>query len=405
MPLGDRADGDKGPGSQSIKSYLRLLHREIELVPKGPPLATVYIGGGTPSLLTPYQIQSLLLRLQNTFGFQYGLEVTLEIDPASFDQSDLEGYLAVGVNRISLGGQSFDDGVLEQLGRRHRSHHLLVACDWLAQATNAGDLTSWSLDLIQNLPGQKLGEWDRQLSQAIDTGAPHLSIYDLSIESGTVFALRNYRGELNLPDEDLAAEIMRLTSSKLREVGFGRYEISNYALPGHASRHNRVYWSGGGWWGFGQGATSAPWGKRFARPRTRAAYKCWIENQETGAIDSSLLERNWMPISVDEQLIVGLRRREGVDLYAIARSWGWDDKQCEVYLSALKMRLQNFIDAGWLKSRGQRVQLSDPLGMEISNQVLVEILLWWESLPSDVAALSSLEELPHKVGDQGPMLV
>ena len=100
----------------------------------------------------------------------------------------------------------------------------------------------------------------------------------MSIEHGTVFAWRHNRGELNLPEEELAADLMRTTSSVLGKAGFARYEISNYAYPGHASRHNRVYWSGAGWWGFGQGATSSPWGLRFARPRTRDAYRLWIEH-------------------------------------------------------------------------------------------------------------------------------
>jgi oxygen-independent coproporphyrinogen-3 oxidase len=121
--------------------------------------------------------------------------------------------------------------------------------------------------------------------------APHVSIYDLSVEPGTVFAWREKRGELALPEEDAAADRIAFTTRRLRRAGYSRYEISNFARPGHASRHNRVYWSGAGWWAFGLGATSAPWGERIARPRTREAYGSWLKVQRQH-LDSSLLEGN-----------------------------------------------------------------------------------------------------------------
>ena len=120
VPLGDKAKGEFGPGSASIQTYLEQLHAEIALAPSGPPLATVYIGGGTPSLLSATQIRGLLEALRHQFGFQAGAEITLEMDPASFDQADLQAVIKAGINRVSLGGQSFDDQVLEALGRRHR---------------------------------------------------------------------------------------------------------------------------------------------------------------------------------------------------------------------------------------------------------------------------------------------
>ena len=129
---------------------------------------------------------------------------------------------------------------------------------------------------------------------------------------------------------------MLLLKSILREAGISRYEGSNYAKPGHSSRHNRVYWNGSGWWAFGQGATSAPWGKRFARPRTSFAYKDWVEHQEIKGLHPSLRSKNAKSIDLDEQIMVGLRRREGVNLYAIAKGWGWSQKQCETNLNSLK---------------------------------------------------------------------
>ena len=196
---------------------------------------------------------------------------------------------------------------------------------------------------------------------------------------------------------------MQTTSVLLRQAGFGRYEISNYALPGHASRHNRVYWSGAGWWGFGQGATSAPWGERLARPRTRDGYCSWIEVQEAEGLDSSLVAAQARPLPLDEQLLVGLRCREGVDLEALSRAWGWTHEQCNALLPSLQARWQAAVDRGWLELHGRRWQLSDPEGMAISNQILVEMLLWWQSLPADAVASPNLEGLLRKAGDLGSM--
>ena len=393
VPLGDHADGAE---SGSIAAYLELLLGEIAAAPAGPPLSTVYVGGGTPSMLTPAQLGSLLAALAARFGLAPGAEVSLEMDPASFDGPRLAGYLAAGVNRVSLGGQSFDDGVLERLGRRHRRSDLHQAAAWLDQARQGGELASWSLDLIQGLPEQGLAAWRDQLAQALALAPPHLSIYDLIIEPGTVFAWRQGRGELELPDADLGADLMELTAQVLQAAGYGHYEISNFALPGHASRHNRVYWSGAGWWGFGLGATSAPWGQRLARPRTRAAYAEWLAERHpanrgsqapTGpsprpgddivrgegmGLGKGTDPGNGLPF--DERLLVGLRRREGVRLAELAGQAGITSPELEGLLG----RWQPFRERGLLLQEGPRWRLSDPEGLALSNGVLRELVAWWE---------------------------
>ncbi len=366
VPLGDHADG---ANSGSIAGYLELLLGEIAAAPAGPPLATVYVGGGTPSMLTPAQVGSLLAALGTHFGLAPGAEISLEMDPASFDGPRLAGYLAAGVNRVSLGGQSFDDAVLARLGRRHRSTDLLQAASRLHQARQRGDLASWSLDLIQGLPEQGLAAWRQQLAQAVALAPPHLSIYDLIIEPGTVFAWRQGRGELELPDADLGADLMELTAQVLQAAGYGHYEISNFALPGHASRHNRVYWSGAGWWGFGLGATSAPWGQRLARPRTRAAYAKWLAESHPASRGT---QAPGLPF--DERLLVGLRRREGVRLADLAGQAGVTSAE----LGDLLGRWLPFRERGLLLQEGPRWRLSDPEGLALSNGMLRELVAWWE---------------------------
>jgi len=400
VPLGDRADGAQGPGATSVAAYLALLHQEIALARQGPPLSTVYLGGGTPSLLAPAQVGALLEALQQRFGIAPGAEITLEADPASFDQDRLLGWLAAGINRISLGGQSLDNGVLAALGRRHQRTDVVEVAAWLDAAKGRGALRSWSLDLIQGLPpfsgamvagarvaearapAEVLAHWHQQLRQALALGPPHFSVYDLIVEPGTVFARQQERGQLRLPDEDLGADLMEATAQVLRQAGYGRYEISNYALPGHASRHNRVYWSGAGWWGFGLGATSALGGKRQARPRTRQQYAAWIEagarEGELGGAEVGGAEDGDGPLGagppIDELLMVGLRRREGVPLRQMLGQLGFE-RQAE---SELRLRLAAFEQRGLLRVEGGRWRLHDPEGLALSNAVLREVLEWWQ---------------------------
>ncbi len=382
VPLGDHADG---ASSGSIAAYLELIQAEIDGATAGAPLSTVYLGGGTPSLLTPAQVGRLLAALARRFRIAPGAEISLELDPASFDQGRLAGYLAAGVNRVSLGGQSFDDTVLARLGRRHRRRDLLEAAGWLRQARSAGALRSWSLDLIQGLPEQTLGLWGQQLEQALALAPPHLSIYDLTVEPGTVFERLQAKGQLPLPDPDQSADLMDLSAERLRRAGYGHYEISNYALPGHSARHNRVYWSGAGWWGFGLGATSAPYGRRLARPRTRAAYAAWLrELQATAEPPIDLNPAAAVPLPFDERLLVGLRRREGVNMAELASEQGMGPEEVD----QLRELCAPFRERGLLRIEGPRWRLSDPAGLALSNAVLRELLAWWEQRVAAAAPAS-----------------
>jgi oxygen-independent coproporphyrinogen-3 oxidase len=339
----------------------------------------VYFGGGTPSLLTAEQLQALLEALRRRYGLAPGAEITLEMDPASFDQTRLVDVLKAGFNRVSLGGQSLDDAVLRGLGRHHRRHHLLEAAEWLRQARREGMLRSWSLDLIQGLPSLPGGpslegcrdHWRQQLEQAIALGPPHLSVYELTLEPGTVFARRQEQGALELPDDDLGADLLDMTASGLRAAGYGRYEVSNYAWPGHASRHNRVYWSGAGWWGFGMGATSAPFGRRLAKPRTREGYGEWV--RQGGAPE----RQSARAFPLDEQVLVGLRRREGVNLGALLAREGLEADA----LAAIQERLAPWIERRCLRIEGARWRLTDPDGLALSSSVLRDFMGWWLEQP------------------------
>ena len=207
IPLGDSSEAPGSPGKTSINAYLDLLHREIAIAPRGPALSTIYLGGGTPSLLNKHQVADLLENLQRKFRFQDGAEITMEVDPATFIENDLEGYIEIGINRFSLGGQSFDDRTLAFIGRKHNRSQLIEACNWVNNFFKNGMLSSWSLDLIQNLPGLNVDKWFKELEQAVRTEAPHLSIYDLTIEPETVFGRMHKKGDLNIPIESIDQEI------------------------------------------------------------------------------------------------------------------------------------------------------------------------------------------------------
>ena len=369
VPLGDAADGTRSP---SIARYLDLLHRDLAAAPAGPPLSTVYIGGGTPSLLSVPQLQALLIAVRRRWGLAPAAEVTLEMDPGSFDADRLRGVLAAGVNRVSLGGQSFDDGVLAGLGRCHRRADLLQACRWLRQARAQGRLHSWSLDLIVNLPGQSADHWETTLAAALAEQPPHLSIYDLIVEPGTVFARAEARGQLDRPDEDAAADRLVHTHHRLAAAGYGHYEISSWALPGHGARHNRTYWTGAGWWACGLGATAGAGAERLARPRTREAYALWLQQR---AGDQGGDGPPWPAPPVDDLLLVGLRCREGVPLRWLAGASGLTPGALQADLEAA---LAGWRRQGLVAWDGGRLRLLPPEGFCLSNAVLRDLLAWWQ---------------------------
>jgi len=284
---------------------------------------------------------------------------------------------------LSVGGQAFDDSTLASIGRKHNHLQLIEACDWVNNFFKNGMLRSWSLDLIQNLPGLTVCKWFKELEQAVKTEAPHLSIYDLTIEPETVFGRKYKKGKLNIPIESEAQKIDFETNRYLKNMGFSRYEISSYSLPGHASRHNRMYWSGSGWWGFGMGATSAPWGKRFSRPRTIAGYKKWVEQQESQLLEETLFLEESSSMPLDELLMIGLRRREGVHLEQLAKNFGWSQYECDENLKLLEKYWLTFLKEGYLLKKNGRYFLSDPKGMQLSNQILIQMFVWWDSLNLD----------------------
>ena len=380
VPLGDEVDSLKGNKSDVIKDYLCFLKKEILSIKHKSPLSTIYIGGGTPSILDPTQMEDLILIFQKHYGIDYGAELTMEVDPASFEERDLYGFINAGINRFSLGAQSFNNQVLKEAGRRHTSKDVEEACNWLKTAKEKNYIKSWSLDLIQNLPKSTLLTWQNDLEKTINFCPPHISIYDLNVEEGTTFQKLHDLGKLPLPNQDESFENSQLTSKILNNSGYLRYEISNYSIPGHQSRHNRVYWKGLGWWGFGQGSTSSPWGIRFSRPKNTYEYKSWVIDQCDNELDKSLLLSSNLKLDMDEKIMLGLRTKEGVNIKKLFMEEGWDEENSKKFMSKLLKSWEKYREYELLLNEGDRFFLSDPKGMELSNQIIIAMFDWWDQI-------------------------
>lgn len=242
---------------------------------RGRSLASIYLGGGTPSLLTPESLARIVDAIRAAFPSEGPVEITLEVNPSTIERARLPAFRALGVNRVSVGVQSFDDAVLKRLGRAHRveeAHQTLDAC-------RAAGFPAISLDLIFAAPGQRLAGVAADLDRALEFGPDHVSTYELTIESGTPFALAASRGQLPLPDEGEAIAMMETIESRLYAGGFERYEISNYAQLGFQAVHNQRYWERQPVLGLGVGAFSteppsaaAPFGARRSNVRDLRTY-------------------------------------------------------------------------------------------------------------------------------------
>jgi putative oxygen-independent coproporphyrinogen III oxidase len=279
---------------------------------------SVFFGGGTPSLMLPQTVDTVLREIASLWSMEEGAEITLEANPTSVEAERFRGYRAAGVNRLSLGVQSLDDAELKFLGRLHTAKEALAAIA-LARET----FPRLSFDLIYARPGQTRETWERELRAALAHAADHLSLYQLTIEAGTAFARLYEKGAFALPDDEVAAELYQLTGEICAEAGLSAYEVSNYAKEGAASRHNLVYWRYGDYAGVGPGAHGrvSVDGKRLATATHRLP-GAWLEAVEAEGNGIADLEEITPDEQGDEMMMMGLRLSEGVSLSRHARISG-----------------------------------------------------------------------------------
>jgi putative oxygen-independent coproporphyrinogen III oxidase len=281
----------------------------------GQRVTSIFLGGGTPSLMEPATVASILERIATLWTIDPDAEVTLEANPSSVEAERFRGYRAAGVNRVSLGVQSLDDSALKRLGRLHDAAEALRA---IALAREI--FPRLSFDLIYARPEQTLPAWEAELAAAIDLAADHLSLYQLTIEQGTPFASLHAAGKLVVPDGDLSADFYALTQAVTEARGLPAYEISNHAVPGAESRHNLTYWRYGDYVGVGPGAHGRISVKGVKRAtiveRNPEAWLEAVERDGHGLIADDVLGGEE---SAEEVLIMGLRLREGIALERFAR--------------------------------------------------------------------------------------
>lgn len=270
------------------------------------PVQTVFFGGGTPTLLKPFDLASILAAIGAEFGLADDVEVTTESNPDSVDLRDLEQLRAAGFNRMSFGMQSAVPHVLATLDRTHDPMRVPAVMDW----ARAAGFDQISLDLIYGTPGESAADWQVTLDAALACRPDHISAYSLIVEEGTAMARQVRRGELSMPDEDDLADKYLATDQALTAAGLHWYEVSNWARDDdHRCRHNLIYWRGGDWWGVGPGAHSHAGGVRWWNVKHPAAYAARLAASESPAHAREILDSESRRM---ERMLLELRLREGL---------------------------------------------------------------------------------------------
>jgi oxygen-independent coproporphyrinogen-3 oxidase len=352
----------------SHKEYTDALIREMEFhskeLPDTPSSSSLYLGGGTPSLLEPLLAKSLIDSARQLLSLSPDAEVTLEANPGTVTIEKLKALHSFGFNRLSLGIQSFSDPMLKRLGRIHTASEAVIA---LSMARESG-FDNIGIDLIHSLPGQTTEMWIEELDRAISLQPEHISAYGLTIEPGTPFYSMEKNGKISIPDDETAARMFELTSDILTSKGYEQYEISNFALPGCRSRHNQVYWKREDYLGFGAGAHSfrsrPPYGNRWKNISSPERY---MQSLANGSLPVEEVSGVSMNEAMTEWIFLGLRMLDGIDTDSFQHEFGTSIG--EVYANELT-ELQK---AGLLEWKGDRLRLTRD-GLIVSNQVFMKFV-------------------------------
>ena len=322
----------------------------------GEALESIFFGGGTPSLMPPALVGELLVEAERLWGFFPDIEITLEANPSSVEAGNFEALASAGINRVSLGIQSFDDDTLQFLGRLHSSDEALKALD-IAQL----HFKRVSFDLIYARPGQDAEQWAAELSRALSFETGHLSLYQLTIEPGTRFATDVRTGKFDPLDDDPAAELYALTQKMTEAAGLPAYEISNHARPGEESRHNLSYWRYQDYCGVGPGAHGRRRNAATERHKKPENFLKACAERGHGINTERNLGR---AEQAAEALLMGLRLREGIDLAALEARFGISRSEL---LDTGKLALHRELNLIW--------QDSNRIGVSSAGMPLLDALL------------------------------
>ncbi len=339
-------EGGKPSGSEGVSDTL-LTGRVSAFVAD-----TIYFGGGTPSLLEPDQVGRILMSVHNQFDVVADAEITMEMNPATVTAETLDGYRSLGVNRASFGVQTFNERDLKLLARGHDANDARETFRLLREV----GFDNISFDLIAGLPDQTLDDWSLNLNEAIEMNPEHLSLYLLEIHQRTPLAEQVRSGRRPLPDENLAAEMYEMMIDRLAGAGYEQYEISNFAKPGFASRHNTKYWRLEPVYGFGVSAHSFDGFQRYANERDTAKYVGRIEEFSGAEVYREKID------AASEFIFLGLRLNKGVSLAEYCEQFGIElEEKYADYLATLR-------ETGLIKLSDDNLQLTRK-GMLYSNEV------------------------------------
>jgi len=344
--------------SDLIPVYMKALQVELELrldAWNGDMLPdTVFFGGGTPSLVPGQDIGQLLDSICSRTGYRPS-EVTVEVNPGTINKDGLAALRDAGVNRLSIGCQTFQQPLLSSLGRLHSVE------DSLQTLKNAHEtsFSNLSLDLMYGLSGQSEQDWELDLQVAHDQGVPHVSLYNLTIEEGTPFARLQADGQLPLPHEDAQKTMYEMAVQRSSDAGLDRYEISNFAKPGYECRHNRVYWDSDPWLGLGAGAhgfrrNAGDYGRRWWNLRNPRSY---IDTTMAGVLPEAGFELLDRKAAMTEELMLGLRVRDGLRLDRFSARFDTDA------VALLQPALGEMVTAGQVAVEDGGIYLTEPSGI------------------------------------------
>jgi oxygen-independent coproporphyrinogen-3 oxidase len=348
--------------------YVRALLTELAMagtfaqLPDGSPRRsrTIFFGGGTPSLLSVSQISRILDACHRNFAVDEDAEITLEANPGTLNQEQLAGLRAAGINRLSMGAQSFDAELLKTLGRIHSPKDITQA----VRFARAAGFTSINVDFMFGLPGQTMRHWRETLDRALDMHIEHLSLYSLIIEEGTPFFNWTREGRITPGDDDLCADMYEYADERLQAAGYVNYEISNWSLPGHQSRHNLTYWHNLPYLGMGAGAYSSFGGRRFSDVRDPLEYVRLLAAHQWPEAESETIDRQ---MAMSETAFLALRTAQGLHLPTFAERFAVS------FTAFVGDRLNTVEEAGLLESDHDWLRLSKR-GRLLGNEVFHRLL-------------------------------
>lgn len=345
------------------ESLLAEIRHYTELLPNRH-VASIFFGGGTPSLMPPDTVAAIIEAVRNHWPTADNIEITLEANPTSSEITKFQAFAQAGINRVSLGVQALDDDVLRFLGRTHSASHALEAVEMAASVFGR-----YSFDLIYARPGQTVKQWRGELSQAMRHAGEHLSLYQLTIEPGTAFHHAHARGDLHEINEDSAAALYLATQEMMEMHGLPAYEISNHARPGAESRHNLAYWRYEDYIGVGPGAHGRiTTGAKYATQAYRSPEKWLMKVREQG---HGLETQTALSLEdqIHERLLMGLRLDEGIDAAIFLQATG-----IPLYDRINPIILTRLQQAGWVESNPARLRVLGE-GRLCLNSIIAELAL------------------------------